>query len=178
MGSNVPPITPIRPPTTERAYPVAPGSTRAGPDRPGKRNRRPRGEPGADGPLATGSPVQPVANSPGDRRVRTGAVEWSDGAVLSNGAGADRLRRRTAIGAKITPRACRGRSEGRDEVRQLRGVAALDHVDDLAVGVGGGVSAPPQPPRLRIQPVRRPAALDHVPEHGQPRPAVVGPPVA
>src|SRR3954468_1210662 len=75
MGSNVPPITPIRPPTTERAYPVPrrpPAPDRAQPQ---KRNRRPRGDPGADGPLATGSPVQPVANSPGDRRGRTRAVD-------------------------------------------------------------------------------------------------------
>src|SRR3712207_9279398 len=32
-----------------------------------------------------------------------------------------------------------GGSEGGDELRQLGGVAALDHVDDLAVPVGGRV---------------------------------------
>src|SRR4051794_41860213 len=69
-----------------------------------------------------------------------------------------------------------GRSEGGDEVRQLSRVAALDHVDDVAVLVRGGVPAAPQPPRLGVQPVRPAAALDQIAQPGQAGTAVVLPP--
>src|SRR4051812_20561300 len=141
MGSNVPPITPIRPPVTERGYPVLAVAGPAGPVRPGGRPRVPR----AADPSPTGSPVQPVAARPADRRDRTGAVGWTNGAALTNGHGGLRLRGEQKTGSD-PPRACRrassrrrAGSQGGDEVRELRRIAALDHVDDVAVLVGGGV---------------------------------------
>src|SRR5687768_16271798 len=57
-------------------------------------------------------------------------------------------RRRPASARHRVDRSTARRSEGGDEVRELGGVAALDHVDHLAVPVGRRVAAPPQPSRF------------------------------
>ena len=47
----------------------------------------------------------------------------------------------------------------------------------VAVAVGGGVTAPPQPARFGVQPVRRSGAAHQVGQHRQARGPVVGAPV-
>ena len=131
----------------------------------------------------TGSPVPPVASPcrPGCAE-RAGVTRWPS----SGGTALDNERRRgyelrgplVEIGAPPARRIGAAGSERGDEVGQLGGVAALDHVDDLAVAVGGGVPAPPQPARLGVEPVRRARPPHQVGQHGQPGRPVVGPAVA
>src|SRR3712207_5466608 len=120
IGSNVPPITPIRRPATDRAYPGGAGTD---------------AQPGD------------VLERPPPRGPRRACEAWGEGGPLS---------------------------ERGDEVRELGGVAALDHVDHLAVAVGRRVAAAPQPARLGVEPVRRAGAADQVGQHRQPRRAIVG----
>src|SRR4051794_5241361 len=98
MGSNVPPITPIRPPTTERAYPVPRRPTRAGRSAAAETEPPPPGGSGGGRPACDRLPRaagrELTRRSPGANRSRG----WSDGAVLPNGDGADRLRERPGYG--------------------------------------------------------------------------------
>src|SRR3954449_9286360 len=156
MGSNVPPITPIRPPATDRAYPVfseagplGTGQPGAGPAGTGpdpvprmdqrlRTDRRPRRDPATSGGTFRGNPA-PGCVLITDRR---------NEAVPSTRRHPDKARPRqdgSSTRRQLDPAPCRpgamstrrrGGSERRDEVGQLGRVAALHHVDDLAVLVG------------------------------------------
>src|SRR3954471_24411752 len=131
MGSNVPPITPIRPPATDRAYPVfseagplGTGQPGAGPAGTGpdpvprmdqrlRTDRRPRRDPATSGGTFRGNPA-PGCVLITDRR---------NEAVPSTRRHPDKTAARP--GAMSTLRL--GGSERRDEVGQLGRVAALHH---------------------------------------------------
>src|SRR4051812_34799762 len=106
MGSNVPPITPIRPPATDRAYPVLPGGGLLGTGPDGGPARPPR-QSGRSGHLRPAPPCSPVDAAP----ARPGPTTWCrgriDDATLLFGVDAIRLRP-GASRDEITSRVGRG----------------------------------------------------------------------
>src|SRR3954470_1724239 len=175
-GSNVPPMIPIRPPATGRAYPGPREPAPSGPVQAGDRMPTRRWGSGAG---ATRLP-RAAGHFRASLRGRATVDVRTPRAALSNASGRMGLRLRSEPrgrkghggrrGDRSTGAMSRGaprNSERGDELRQLGGVAALHHVDDLAVAVRGRVPAPPQPPRLGVEPVRRPRPADQVGKHRQ-----------